>query len=68
MPENTELPALPSMNEIHRWVIQVLTGGPGNAPRGFDARGAMGENRQALEPARGTLSASGGRTRRESAW
>lgn len=57
MPENTELPALPSMNEIHRRVLQVLTGDPGNAPRGLDARGAMGENRQALKPARDTVPA-----------
>lgn len=57
MPENTELPALPSMNEIHQWLVQALTRGPGNAPRGLDARGATGENRQALEPAGGTVPA-----------
>jgi len=62
VPENTELPALPSMNEIHQWLVQALTRGPGNASRGLDT---LGENRQALEPAGevGQRSSGGSRSR-----
>lgn len=57
MPENIELPVLPSTHEIHRWVSQVLTGGLGGVPRGLDARGPMAESPQAPEPAMGTAPA-----------
>jgi hypothetical protein len=56
MPENPELPILPSKHEMHLWLTAAVAAHLVGAPRASHVRHESGENRQALEP---TAPASG---------